>query len=147
MVTAYTIPSDALIKRLAIELKEKNIISPPEWAAWVKTGHFKEDKPLQEDWFYVRSSAVFRKIYVRGPIGIQELRKQFGSKKNRGSMPNKASLSSGAIIRNIVKQLEKAGFLTPSAVEGRVLTSEGKKFIDLICKDLKNNYPELKEYT
>ena len=147
MVTAYTIPSDGLIKWLAIELKEKNIISPLEWAAWVKTGHFKEDKPLQEDWFYVRSSAVFRKIYVRGPIGIQELRKQFGSKKNRGSMPNKASLSSGAVIRNIVKQLEKAGFLTPSAVEGRVLTSECKKFIDLICKDLKNNYPELKEYT
>ena len=147
MVTAYTIPSDTLIKKLAVELKEKKIITPPEWSAWVKTGHFKEDKPLQEDWFYIRSGAVFRKIYIRGPIGIQGLRKQFGNNKNRGSIPNKARLASGAVIRNIVQQLEKAGFLTPSAVEGRALTSEGKKFVDAVCKELKEEFPELKEYT
>ena len=147
MVTAFTIPSDTLIKRLAVELKEKNIITPPNWSAWVKTGHFKEDKPLQEDWFYVRSAAVFRKIYIRGPIGIVALRKQFGSKKNRGSMPNKASLASGAVIRNIVQQLEKAGFVQTHAVEGKIITSEGKKFVDGLCKELKELFPELKEYT
>jgi len=148
LVTAYTIPSDALIKKLAVVLKEKSIITPPDWAAWVKTGHFKEDKPLDnENWFYIRSAAVFRKIYIRGPIGIQELRKQFGSRKNRGSMPNKASLASGAVIRNIVQQFEKAGFLTTPAVEGRIITSEGKKFVDAVCKELKNDFPELKEYT
>ena len=147
MVTAYTIPSDTLIKKLAIELKEKSIITPPEWSFWVKTSHFKEDKPLQEDWFYIRSAAIFRKIYIRGPVGVQSLRKLFGDKKNRGSKPNKASLSSGAIIRNVVQQLEKAGFLAPSAVEGRAVTSEGKKFVDGICKELKNDFPELKEYT
>ncbi len=147
MVTAFTIPSDSLIKRLANELKEKNIITAPKWSAWVKTGHFKEDKPLQEDWYFVRSAAVFRKIYIRGPIGIVALRKQFGSKKNRGSVPNKASLGSGAVIRNIVQQLEKAGFVQPHAVEGRVITIQGKKFIDSLCKELKENYPELKAYT
>lgn len=147
MVTAYTIPSDTLIKRLGVALKEKEIITPPTWSTWVKTGHFKEDKPLQEDWFYIRSAAVFRKIYIRGPIGIIELRKQFGNKKNRGSMPNKASLASGAVIRNIVQQLEKAGFVQSHDVEGRVITSSGKKFVDALCKELKENFPELKEYT
>lgn len=147
MVTAYTIPSDTLIKRLAIELKDKSIITPPEWAAWVKTGHFKEDKPLQEDWFFIRSAAVFRKIYIHGPVGIQRLRKLFGDNKNRGSMPDKASMASGAVIRNIVQQLQKAGFLENSDVEGRILTSQGKKFVDGICKELKNDYAELKEYT
>ena len=147
MVTAYTIPSDTLIKRLAVELKEKSIITPPTWSTWVKTGHYKEDKPLQEDWFYIRSGAVFRKIYIRGPIGIQELRKQFGDHKNRGSMPNKASMASGAVIRNIVQQLEKAGFLESKGTEGRSVTSQGKKFVDGICKELKPTFPELKEYT
>ena len=62
-------------------------------------------------------------------------------------MPNKASLASGAVIRNIVQQLEKSGFIQPHAVEGRVITSQGKKFVDGLCKELKEGFPELKEYT
>jgi small subunit ribosomal protein S19e len=146
LVTAFIIPSDTLIKRLALEFKTKKIITPPEWSAWVKTGHFKEDKPLQEDWFYIRSAAVLRKIYIRGPVGVQGLRKLFGTRKNRGSSPNKASFASGAVIRNIIQQLEKAGLVEPSTVEGRVVSIQGKKFVDTVCKDLKDSFPELKEY-
>lgn len=147
MVSAYVIPSDALIKRLSKELKEKNIITPPEWSVWVKTGHFKEDKPLDSDWFYIRSGSVLRKIYMNQPIGVQSLRKKFGKKKNRGSKPNKASLASGAIIRLIVQQLEKNGLIEATdSNQGRKLSKNGTKFVDAICKELKGNYPELNSY-
>ena len=148
MVSAYVIPVDTLIKRLALELETKNIITPPEWSVWVKTGHFKEDKPNDhKKWFYVRSAAVLRKIYTSEPIGVQNLRKKFGKNKNRGSKPDKTSLSSGAIIRLIVQQLETAGLIEKTENQGRKLTSNGKKFVDMLCKEIKEaNYPELKHY-
>ena len=146
MVTAFTIPADVLIKRLSVELKNNKIINPPQWSTWVKTGNFKEDKPLDEDWFYIRSAAVLRKIYIGGPVGIQGLRKRFGRKKNRGSKPNKASLSSGAILRHIIQQLEKGGLVEQVEKEGRKVSLQGIKFVDGLCKELKENYPELKAY-
>ena len=146
MVSAYVIPADALIKRLAKELEEKKIITNPEWSGWVKTGHFKEDKPLEKDWFFIRSGAVLRKMYMSEPIGVQALRKKFGRNKNRGSKPNKAALASGAIIRLIVQQLESSGLIEKTESNGRKLSLNGKKFVDTICKELKSNYPELKAY-
>ena len=146
MVSAYVIPADVLIKRLAIELENKNIITQPEWSAWVKTGHFKEDKPLEKDWFYQRAGAVLRKIYISEPIGVQGLRKKFGKNKNRGSKPDKASRASGAIIRLIVQQFETSGLLEKTESNGRKLSTNGKKFVDTICMELKANYPELKAY-
>jgi small subunit ribosomal protein S19e len=149
MVSAYIVPVEDLIHRIATEFKNKNIITPPEWASWVKTGHFKEDKPIDvQNWFYIRSAAVLRKIYVTGPIGVQKLRKKFGRNKNRGSKPNKASLSSGAIIRSIVQQLESAGLIEKTDDnQGRRMTTNGMKFVDTICKEIKeSNYPKLKQY-
>ena len=75
MVSAFTVPAEILIKRIAVEFKEQSIIIPPDWSNYVKTGHFKENMPNQADWFYTRSASVLRKIYFNGPIGIQKLRK------------------------------------------------------------------------
>jgi small subunit ribosomal protein S19e len=150
MVSAFIIPADDLIKKLAQELKEQNIISPPSYAAWVKTGHFKEDKPLDTDWFYIRSAAVLRKIYIHsatnGAIGIQSLRKKFGRNKNRGSKPDKASRASGSVIRVIVQQLESKGFIEKTETDGRQMSKSGLLFVDNICKGLKEKFPELKAY-
>ncbi|MHA2362397.1 MAG: 30S ribosomal protein S19e [Candidatus Hodarchaeales archaeon] len=146
MVSVYTVPANLLITRLAKEFKEKDLINPPEWNEYVKTCHFKENIPGNSDWFFVRSASVLRKIYAKGPIGIQELRKIYGSKKNKGSSPNHASRASGAVLRNIVQQLERNGFVELIESQGRKMTPKGMSFVDAISKELKSEIPELERY-
>ena len=50
MPTVYDIPADILIRRLALDIKARKEITPPEWASYVKTGAHKERAPDQEDW-------------------------------------------------------------------------------------------------
>jgi len=60
MVTARDVPADELIKRLAMRLKNFEQVKPPEWAAYVKTGVFKEKPPTDPDWWYVRAASLLR---------------------------------------------------------------------------------------
>ena len=72
------VPPQKLIGRLSEELKKNENIKPPEWSKFVKTGVSSERPPLQEDWWFLRSAAVLRKIYLNGPVGVQRLRTAFG---------------------------------------------------------------------
>jgi len=146
MVNAFTLPPELLIARTAKELKEKSIINPPEWSHNVKTGYFKENIPDQSDWFYIRAAAVLRKIYSKGPIGIQKLRKEFGHKNNRGSRPSRSARASGAVLRNIVRQLEKNELIAIEESNGRKISSKGMSFLDAMALSIKDDLPELKRY-
>ena len=70
------------------ELKNNDKIRPPEWSKFVKTGVNVERMPTQEDWWYIRSAAILRKIHMNGPVGVQRLRTAFGGKKRRGHKPH-----------------------------------------------------------
>ncbi|MHA1588208.1 MAG: 40S ribosomal protein S19, partial [Candidatus Thorarchaeota archaeon] len=89
MPTVYDIPANILIRRLALDIKARKEITPPEWASYVKTGAHKERAPDQEDWWFTRCASIMRKVYLRGPIGIERLRVEYGGKKRRGVKPNK----------------------------------------------------------
>lgn len=136
MTTAYDVPAEALIRKMAEKLKKEYKITPPEWAAWVKTGVHKERQPDDPDWWYVRVAAVLRKVYMRGPIGTERLRGYFGGKRDRKVAPHKSRKGSGAIIRTSLHQLEEAGLLTAIKGRGRVVTSAGQSFVDNTAHEL-----------
>lgn len=128
-----------LIEKAAEELKKISDITPPEWAAYVKTGSHKERPPLRDDWWHMRAAGIMRSIYLLGPIGVSKLRVKYGGKKNRGFKPERFRKSSGNIIRKILQQLESAGFAKQEEKgvhKGRVLTSKGMSFLDKIAASL-----------
>jgi len=139
MANIYDVDANEFIDKVAEELNKNENIKAPEWACYVKTGIHKERAPLREDWWYVRVAAVLRKIYKYGPIGVSKLRIKYGGKKNRGHKPDKFYRGSGNIIRKILQQLEKAGFLKKEEKaihRGRVITPQGKSFLDKIATQM-----------
>jgi small subunit ribosomal protein S19e len=150
MATAYDVPADKLIPRIAEELKKIDTVKPPEWASFVKTGRHREKSPIDEGWWFVRSAAVLRKIYVDGPIGSARLAASFGGKADRWSKPDKAVRGSRSIARVTVQQLEKSQLIQKEKDGGRVVTGKGRKLIDnlstQLLKELAAENPELTKY-
>jgi small subunit ribosomal protein S19e len=96
----------------------------------------KERPPVQGDWWYTRTAALFRTIKILGPIGTQKLRVKYGGKKNRGYRPEHFYKGSGSIIRKVLQQLEKAGFVKKekeSVHKGRFVSPEGDKFLNQVA--------------
>lgn len=149
MTTVYDIPPDLLIRKVAGELKELDVIEAPDWAGFAKTGVHKEMPPKDENWWYVRAASVLRRVYIDGPVGVQRLRTFYGGKQDRGSMPYSFRKGSGSITRKILQQLEKAGYIENTS-EGRVVSSSGRSFIDGVANSLKDNvaesYPAIMKY-
>jgi len=139
MPKIYNCDPSELIEKSAEELKKVEAIKAPSWALIVKTGVHKERPPVKNDWWYTRAASVLRKVYVLGPIGVSKLRVKYGGKKNRGYKPEHFFKGSGSIIRKILQQLEKAGFIKKEekgAHKGRVITAVGKKFLDNIASNI-----------
>ena len=133
MTSIYNCDTSELVDKASEELKKIESIKAPEWAVYVKTGVHKERPPIKNDWWYVRAASVLRKIYTLGPIGISKLRVKYGGKKNRGTKTEHFYKGSGSIIRKIMQQLEKEGFVKKdlkSVHKGRIITAKGKKFLD-----------------
>ena len=133
MPTIYNCDLSELVEKTSEELKKVETIKAPDWAIFVKTGVHKERPPVKNDWWYVRTASVLKQVYRYGPIGVSKLRTRYGGKKNRGYKPGHFYKGSGSIIRKILQQLEKEGYVKKdlkSAHKGRVITAKGKKFLD-----------------
>jgi small subunit ribosomal protein S19e len=124
-----------LIDALSKELKEMPEVLPPTWAPFVKTGVNRELPPESPDWWYIRSAAVLRKVYMRGPLGTRRLKSYFGGRKNRGSKQEKARSGSGSVARKILQQLENAR-LVETVPNGRQLTAKGMSFVDNVANSV-----------
>jgi small subunit ribosomal protein S19e len=149
--TPYDVPPLVLIERLAKHLKDEvDEITPPEWAIFAKTGVHTQRPPRNPDWWFVRSASILRKIYVKGPIGIEKLRQEYGGRIDRGARPEHARKGSGAIVRKATQQLQTAGLVTQQKNEGKVVTSDGRRLLDRLSTELKGEMektlPELKKY-
>ncbi len=149
MVTVYEVPPNKLIEDISKKLKDMDNIKSPDWAPYVKTGIHKEKAPLEDDWWYKRTSAILRSVYIQGPVGISKLRGKYGGKQERGSKPSRAAKGSGAIVRTALQQLEKEGLIKKEK-DGRVITSEGQSLLDNsayeILKKMAEDEPELTKY-
>ena len=151
MPTPYDVPPAILIERLAKYLKDNvDAVRPPEWALYVKTGVHKERPPQNSDWWYIRCASLLRKVYVKGPIGVEHLRAEYGGRKDRGVKPEHTRKGSGAIIRKALQQLEEAGLVETVKGEGRIVTPEGRSLLDSLSteikRELEKNIPELRKY-
>lgn len=137
MGTLYDKNPNAMIEKTASELSKMKSVDKPDWASFVKTGRFKERSPANENWWHMRAAAVLRKIYMKGPIGVNKLRTLYGGRKNRGHKPEHYYKGSGKLIRVILQQLEKEGLIRQTAKgnhKGRVVTPKGKSFLDKLAK-------------
>lgn len=149
--TVYDVPSDHLIKRIS-EYLQMNVpeVIPPQWALFVKTSSHLEEPPFQSDWWYTRCASILRKTYIKGPVGIARLRKEYGGRKGRGSVGKHKSPGGGAIVRNAFQQLEKAGLLSAVEGKGRVISGKGRSLLDRLAFEVKQKLekriPELKKY-
>jgi len=151
MPTVYDIPASILIRRLAQDLKNRSEIQAPDWALYVKTGAHKERAPDESDWWYTRCASILRKVYLKGPIGTEKLRIAYGGRKRRGTKPNQFQKGSGAIVRTVLQQLERAGFIKKRGSKGREMTSVGRSYMDRVSatvkQELEKAIPELERYS
>ncbi|MDQ1280922.1 MAG: small subunit ribosomal protein S19e [Thermoproteota archaeon] len=150
MPTAYDVPAGELIKRITEYLREnKTDITPPSWTAFTKTSAHLERLPQSPDWWYTRCASILRKVYIEGPIGIGGLKKEYGGRDAKGTIGKNKVSGGGAIVRNALQQLEKAG-LVKTDKKGRVITQSGHAVLDSLARevkrDLEKSIPELKKY-
>jgi len=149
--TPYDVPASTLVKKLATYLKENfDQIAPPQWAPFVKTGSHAVRRPENPEWWFIRCASLLRKIYIKGPIGIMHLRSEYGGRLDRGMRPEHVRKGGGSINRKALQQLEAAGLVTPFKNRGRILTKEGRRLVDKLCveikEDLEKALPALKKY-
>ncbi len=150
MAKVYDVPSDVLIGRLADILKNEDIPAP-SWIPFVKTGAHADKPPQDREWWYTRCASLMRKIYLNGPIGINELRNVYGGGRPSGYGAAHHKDASGAIIRNAIHGLEKLGYVEKVEKKGRVISKQGMQKLDRlateILKEMIVEKPELKIYT
>lgn len=150
MAKVYDVPSDVLINKLADILKSEGV-NVPEWVPFVKTGAHADRPPQKRDWWFTRCASLMRKIYLHGPIGIQELCKEYGGGKPVGYGAAHHKDAGGAIIRNAIHELEKLGYIEKVEKKGRVVSKQGMQKLDKlasdILKELAVENPQLKVYS
>ncbi len=150
MAKVYDVPADVLISKLTDILKNEDIPAPI-WASFVKTGSHADRPPHEKDWWHTRCASILRKIYLHGPIGINDLRKEFGGGKPVGYGAAHHRDAGGAIIRNAIHGLEKLGYVEKVEKKGRVVTKQGMQKLDRlateILKELIAENQQLKVYS
>ena len=150
MAKVFDVPSDVLIGRLATILKNEDIPAP-SWIPFVKTGAHADKPPQDREWWYARCASLMRKIYLNGPIGINELRNVYGGGRPSGYGAAHHKDASGAIIRNAIHGLEKLGYVEKVEKKGRVISKQGMQKLDRlateILKEMIVENPQLKVYT
>jgi small subunit ribosomal protein S19e len=150
MAKVYDAPADLLIERLT-EILKKEDIPPPTWSPYVKTGSHVERPPQKRDWWYTRCASLLRKIYLHGPIGIDDLRSMYGGNKPVGYGTAHHRLAGGAIIRSAIHGLEKLGYIEKVEKKGRVVSKQGMQKLDRLATEILNELaaktPQLKIYS
>jgi len=151
MAKVYDVPANVLISKLAEVLKTEDIPAP-SWSLFVKTGAHADKPPQKSDWWHTRCASILRKIYLHGPISVNELRTMYGDGKRNmyyGARHHKDA--SGAIIRNAMHGLEKLGYVEKVEKKGRVLSRQGMQKLDKMSTEILNEMiqktPKLKIYS
>ena len=77
MAKVYDVPADVLIERLANILKTEDIPAP-SWTPFVKTGAHADKHSKDSEWWHTRFASIMKRTYCNGPIGFNELKKDYG---------------------------------------------------------------------
>ena len=135
-ITVKDVPAEAFIKALANHLKSSQKVTPIENAEFIKTGFFKNISPNDEDWFYTRTAALARKIYLRPGLGVKNLQHIYGGKNRRTTRGKRHhAKGSGKVLRYALNQLLDANILM------RYNDKRNNNYNDNNHKD--KNYPKI----
>mmetsp|Transcript_96726 Transcript_96726/g.134239 ORF Transcript_96726/g.134239 Transcript_96726/m.134239 type:complete len:149 (-) Transcript_96726:65-511(-) len=136
--TLKDVPADRFVAFFARHLKKSGKVELPDWIDLVKTGVQKELGPYSQDWYYIRAASIIRRLYVRPGAGVGAFRKIYGGKnrKNRGAGRNHFQVSSGAVIRHALQQLETLGLVEKDPKGGRRITSQGQRDCDRVAQQV-----------
>ena len=138
MPTPYDIPPKIFTDRLAKYLKNNvDAVKPPEWASYVKTGVHSQRPPQNNEWWYIRSASLLRKVYIKGPIALVHLSSEYGGRKRFGVKPKHVRKGSRSIVRLALQQLQTAGLVNILKPRGRIVTPTGRKVLDVISSEIK----------
>lgn len=150
MAKVYDVPADLMISKLTDILKNEDIPAP-SWTSFVKTGSHADKPPQDPDWWHVRCASILRKVYLHGPLGINDLRKVYGGGKASGYGARNHRYAGGAIIRTAIQGLEKLGYVEKVAGKGRVISKTGMQKLDRLATEILSQLisetPQLKVYS
>ena len=135
MANVYDVKSSDIVRLAAERLKDK--IEKPAYVDFVKSGPNKERVPQDVNFFYVRSASILRQVYINGPIGVSRLRTRYGSRKEHVVHKRHHMRAGGSVIRDALQGLERLKYVK-NTKKGRVITPQGKSFMDKIAKELNN---------
>ena len=137
-VTVKDVPAADFIKACAEFLKRQPKFDVPKYHDIVKTGTQREYAPYDEDWFFVRSASILRKVYLRKGTGVGALKKWYGgsSGNHRGTRKAHFTTASGAIIRKAMLELEKLEMMEHCEDGGREISSKGRAEMDRIAGNI-----------
>ena len=138
MTTVYDVHGHSLVLNLAEALKKIDTVKRPEWGASAKTAAHRENAPDSDDWWYMRSASVLRRIYLEGPLGTERLARMYSGAKDRGVKPNRSHPGGRKILRTVMKQLEAAELITYKKGKGREISPRGQSMLDGIALEVKN---------
>ena len=151
MAKVYDVPANDLITKLAEVLKTEDIPAP-DWSLFVKTGAHADKAPQKSDWWHTRCASILRKIYLHGPLTVNDLRTIYGDGKRKmyyGARHHRDA--SGAIIRNAIHGLEKLGYVEQVEKKGRILSRQGMQKLDKLATEILGELvqatPKLKIYS
>uniref|UniRef100_T1IHB2 40S ribosomal protein S19 n=1 Tax=Strigamia maritima TaxID=126957 RepID=T1IHB2_STRMM len=136
-VSVKDVDQAAFVRALSAFLKKTGRLKVPEWIDCVKTGHFKELAPYDDDWFYTRVASVARHLYIRSPAGVGALCKIYGGRKRNGVKPSHYCRGSSTIARKALQALEIMKMVEKEQTGGRRLSSQGRRDLDRIAAQIK----------
>ncbi len=141
--TVLDVPSNKFINQVAAFFKEKNIIKIPSYAPLVKTSRSNDCEPINSDFPYYKAAAICRKLYLTKSknLGVGSLRVMFSKKERRGCQPPRTFRAGGKLIRDLVGQLKKGGYIAnydgkEDDNDGLYLTKKGKSELDKVASGL-----------
>ena len=104
--------------------------------------------PYDKDWLYTRAASIAYQLYMRKKVGVNGLRKHYGTKNRPGTRPEHNRKAAGKNIRFCLMQLEEAGLVGTTRfyssegatiTMGKALTRKGITDMDRIAaQSLKN---------
>ncbi|KAF1945538.1 ribosomal protein S19e [Clathrospora elynae] len=118
-----------------LEFADEICVRHRDWVDTVKTGHGKEFRPSDQDWFYVRCAAIARHLDLKkaGRVGVGRLPNTHGEAKKHGSRSGHHVRGSGAVNRKAIQALEKLHILELNEeMGGWLITAQGQRDLDRV---------------
>lgn len=135
-VNVREVSAEVFVDKLAHHLENNKLITAPKWADLVKSGCLAQMPPNYQNWWYIRAASIARQVYLHPGTSVEALRNRYGGDQNNGVAPKHHRKSGGKIIRTILQQLEKMGWVEKNDENGRRITKKGQKQLDLIAKGI-----------